>query len=573
MGTWFSGIIVWIASAPEDSEKLGTILRKSQPKRYSDLIVPHLREKKYLRTFRRIGFGPPSSGGAKRWRRAGGAGPSLLLFSLLFLFAGCSSVINQADIPSSPSPAEEVKKKKQPAIFHLRVITLSTFEDAVITHAELKSGVPFHLIAAQRSIGPSADLGGYLGEVDLEKLRPEIRKLVENLKVGEMSEIGELDGTFSVYFRTADEHFRKGLEHNRQKNYLDAVEALKRDVALNPDNFNGWLALGNAYGGLNRVEDAISAYKEATKVNPANPKPYNNLAIFFTQQNRLDEATNMFRIALSYNANDDLVLTNLAAILVRQEKELNEAQALMEQALNLKPRKAAYHGLFAAIQEKQGKRELTRNSLRRAVELDPENPLFRARLESLKILISKTRKSKSTATNALPKSEIENETLQSLNGGAGAAAEKGRLAQTDRTKDILSSKQPAASPGTASGSSGQAPEVLTSRPDLQNQPSGTGQTSSSFEDFSIQVLNGNGVRGSAGRWAMHLLSLGLPAHEIGNSPKNDYETTIIYYKPGAENMAIEVRRAFDRKVFLQGQTNPGKYDIIVVVGRDAEKNK
>ena len=36
---------------------------------------------------------------------------------------------------------------------------------------------------------------------------------------------------------------------------------------------------------------------------------------------------------------------------------------------------------------------------------------------------------------------------------------------------------------------------------------------------------------------MHLLSLGLPAHKIGNAPKNDYETTIIYYKPGAENIA------------------------------------
>ena len=453
------------------------------------------------------------------------------------------------------------------------MITLSTFEDAVIARAELKSGVPFHLIAAQRSIAPSADSGGYLGEVDLEKVRLKIRKLVENLKVGEMSEIVELDGTFSVYFRTTDEYFRKGLEHNRQKNYLDAVEVLKRDVALNPDNFNGWLALGNTYGGLNRVEDAISACKEATKVNPANPKPYNNLAIFFTRQNRLDEATNMFRIALSYNANDDLVLTNLAAILVRQEKELDEAHALMEQALKLKPRKAAYHGLFAAIQEKQGKRELARNSLRRAVDLDPENPLYRARLESLKILISKVKKSKSTATNALPKSGVEEETLQSLNGGASAAAGKGRLAQTDCKKDILSSKQPAASPGTASGSSGQAPEVLTSRPDLQNQPSGNRQTSSPFTDFSIQVLNGNGVRGSAGRWAMHLLSLGLPAHEIGNAAKNDYETTIIYCKPGAENMAIEVRRAFDRNVSLRSQTNPSKYDIIIIVGHDAEKDK
>jgi tetratricopeptide (TPR) repeat protein len=201
------------------------------------------------------------------------------------------------------------EEKKQPSIFHLRVITLSTFEDAGITHAELKNSALFHLIAAQRSIGPSADSGGYLGEVDLEKVRPEIRTLVENLKVGEMSEIKELDGTFSGYFRTIDEHFRKDLEHNRQKNHLDAVEALKRNVALDPDNSNGCLALENTYGGLNRVEDTISAYKKTAKVNPANPKLYNNPTIFFTHQNRLDEATNTFRIARNYNVNDVLALT------------------------------------------------------------------------------------------------------------------------------------------------------------------------------------------------------------------------------------------------------------------------
>ena len=206
-------------------------------------------------------------------------------------------------------PGKGSEEKKQPSIFHLRVITLSTFEDAGITHAELKNSALFHLIAAQRSIGPSADSGGYLGEVDLEKVRPEIRTLLENLKVGKMSEIKELDGTFSVCFRTIDEHFRKDLEHNRQKNHLDAVEALKRNVALDPDNSNGCLALENTYGGLNRVEDTISAYKKTAKVNPANPKLYNNPTIFFTHQNRLDEATNTFRIARNYNVNDVLALT------------------------------------------------------------------------------------------------------------------------------------------------------------------------------------------------------------------------------------------------------------------------
>jgi tetratricopeptide (TPR) repeat protein len=91
--------------------------------------------------------------------------------------------------------------------------------------------------------------------------------------------------------------------------------------------------------------------------------------------------------------------------LLRQEKEPDEAHALIEQDPKLKPQNAAYHGLFAAIREKQGKRELARNSLRRVVELDPENPLFRARVGSLKIFISKTRKSKTIATNTLPKSE------------------------------------------------------------------------------------------------------------------------------------------------------------------------
>ncbi len=94
-----------------------------------------------------------------------------------------------------------------------------------------------------------------------------------------------------------------------------------------------------------------------------------------------------------------------------------------------------------------------------------------------------------------------------------------------------------------------------------------GSTTVSQQPLRVQVLNGNGVSGAAGKMSDTLQASGFEVESIGNADSRDYEQTTIVVPSGSSNGGVIVSE-LGFGVVEFGDVDNG-YDAIVIVGADA----
>jgi LCP family protein required for cell wall assembly len=105
---------------------------------------------------------------------------------------------------------------------------------------------------------------------------------------------------------------------------------------------------------------------------------------------------------------------------------------------------------------------------------------------------------------------------------------------------------------------------------IANFAAGQPMTAAVDEPLRVQVLNGNGTEGSAGRWSDILEGEGYEILEVGDAERKDFETTTVLVRPDglAAGQAIVNALGF-------GEVSTGsldsQIDAVVIVGMDADR--
>jgi len=88
--------------------------------------------------------------------------------------------------------------------------------------------------------------------------------------------------------------------------------------------------------------------------------------------------------------------------------------------------------------------------------------------------------------------------------------------------------------------------------------------------ITIQVLNGNGISGSANHVKTQLVTAGFTVDSVKNALKFTYQSSIIYYKTGKNAEADLVKNALTERQseLTNNDSVVGNYDIVVVVGKN-----
>lgn len=145
------------------------------------------------------------------------------------------------------------------------------------------------------------------------------------------------------------------------------------------------------------------------------------------------------------------------------------------------------------------------------------------------------------------------------------------LSNTDSAKDDQLSNYNSSVSGTnytdetTSGQDTTAPAASTSSTNTTAQTPTVDKSK-----IAIQVLNGNGITGSASKVKDQLVAAGFSVDSVTNAYKFTYQTTIIYYKTGQSTEADAVKQALaDRQTELTDDDEiVGNYDVVVVVGKN-----
>lgn len=89
---------------------------------------------------------------------------------------------------------------------------------------------------------------------------------------------------------TKEEHFGNGLGLYGKYDYEAALVELGKAVALDPQFADAYLAMGHSLHKLKRLPEAVEAIKKAIAVNPNEPLYHTSLSTVFRDMGMIPEA-------------------------------------------------------------------------------------------------------------------------------------------------------------------------------------------------------------------------------------------------------------------------------------------
>ena len=109
---------------------------------------------------------------------------------------------------------------------------------------------------------------------------------------------------------------------------MTAIENYKKSLAINPQQLDTWISIGNIQYYHQQFPEAEISYRRATRLDPGNARAHNNLASVLKEQQKLDQAILHFEKAFELDPQYALACRNLGDIYLRQDKSTPAVQWL-----------------------------------------------------------------------------------------------------------------------------------------------------------------------------------------------------------------------------------------------------
>jgi predicted AlkP superfamily phosphohydrolase/phosphomutase/Flp pilus assembly protein TadD len=190
--------------------------------------------------------------------------------------------------------------------------------------------------------------------------------------------------------------------------FEEAAEAYARLVQQNPEDGSLRASLAGALGALGRYDEALEQLEKAVQLEPLNSEAYHNRAVIYERKGQTEKAIAEYRQALRYNPQyqpsrdaltrlgasggpmePDTDAERLAAMLAERASlaarrgDYAEAMKQLDEAERIAPSYVLVHQYRSNVAFLMGDRTAAIDSLKRALELEPDNALFRTNLERL----------------------------------------------------------------------------------------------------------------------------------------------------------------------------------------------
>lgn len=192
--------------------------------------------------------------------------------------------------------------------------------------------------------------------------------------------------------------------------YQEAAAAFRSLIAKSDSDSGLYVGLAGSLGALGDYPTALDALSEAERIDPLQPEIYHNRAVIYERQRRIGEAIDEYEKALRLSSNyepsrsalmrltgSDVVRAPLdnaerralelaqSAQLLAKRGDYDSAWSTIEAAEHAAPNYVVVFQYQANIAYLRGDYDSAMIALRKAIQLEPENPLYRANLETLKL--------------------------------------------------------------------------------------------------------------------------------------------------------------------------------------------
>lgn len=195
--------------------------------------------------------------------------------------------------------------------------------------------------------------------------------------------------------------------HFEAGRYQEAADGFEKLLADNPDDAGLHASLAGALGALGRYDESLQHLNEAIRLEPLNAEAYHNRAVIHERKGNREAAIAEYRTALRYDpqyAPSQEALARLGATAGEESRsdaeklaaamadrasrtarrgDYAEAMKILAEAARIAPRFALVQQYRANVAYLMGDKPTAVAALKRALELEPDNALFRENLRRL----------------------------------------------------------------------------------------------------------------------------------------------------------------------------------------------
>jgi tetratricopeptide (TPR) repeat protein len=194
----------------------------------------------------------------------------------------------------------------------------------------------------------------------------------------------------------------------QEQRYEEAALAYERLIAKTPDDGALHASLGGVYAAMGRYDDALRELRAAEKLAPLNPETYFNRGLIHERRGENEEAAAEYRRGLRYDPSYEPARRALARLtgsgVVFRPNDAKERAAMelatkagdlarrgdyrgadrnLDEAERLAPHLALIYQHRSNVAFLRGDRAAAAAALRKALEIEPDNELFKANLMRL----------------------------------------------------------------------------------------------------------------------------------------------------------------------------------------------
>ncbi|MDE0102314.1 MAG: tetratricopeptide repeat protein [Bryobacterales bacterium] len=172
----------------------------------------------------------------------------------------------------------------------------------------------------------------------------------------------------------AEAHLNLGLKLAENEQFEDALWSISEAVRLAPDHITARQGLAMVLTRLDRPHEAISHFERIIRDHPSSAEARLNLGIALAEAARTEEALAEFDVAVRL-APDSFETHYNRGRALNDLSRMSEAREALDRATELNGQHAPSLQLLGLIERASGNDESAVDLLRRAVELDPGDPL------------------------------------------------------------------------------------------------------------------------------------------------------------------------------------------------------
>jgi tetratricopeptide (TPR) repeat protein len=155
-----------------------------------------------------------------------------------------------------------------------------------------------------------------------------------------------------------------------------AVDYLKSAIGKTPEDPDIYHYLGVLYEEAEKYLEAEAVLNEGLKIDPENPKIHFRLGVVYDKLDRKEDSIEKMKFVIELEPENANALNYLGYTWADMDKNLEEAEALIRRAIELKPDDGYITDSLGWVFYKQGRYEEAVEVLEKAVELVPDDPVI-----------------------------------------------------------------------------------------------------------------------------------------------------------------------------------------------------